>query len=276
MIKKKLIVGANSFIASKLVSILEGELVALINVSDDRIDYKKYKRVYSSFSELSKNEKNFDTIFHIASFIPYSKFNSPNKQFVINNIDLVSQISTNYSKSKIIFFSSVAVYGSNDDFPITIHSCFKQPSLYGLSKIAGEAIIKNHQKYAILRISSIWGKGIETDTFIPRLINQAKDRKKIVLYGRGLREQNYIHWSDLIQIAKKSEFLKENSVLLAVEKKNFSNYFLAKKIATKLKVQIDFIDLPESQSMIFNADETYKLINYTPIKSSGKDILELI
>ncbi len=276
MAKRRLIVGANSFVAAKLISLLDGELIGLINKSDFRIDYTKYIKVYNSLNELLINEDSFDTIFHIGAFVPFGQFDSPNKQYVLSNIDLVSSISSKYAQAKIIFFSSVSVYGLNEKFPLTVDSCFNKPSLYGLSKIAGESIIKNHKKFVILRISSIWGKGIETDTFLPRLINQAKNNNKITLFGEGLRKQNYIHWIDLIQIAKKAEHLKENSVLLAADNKSYSNLFIAKIVANELKVPIEFIDLPESQNMIFNAEETYKILNFTPNKRIDKDIKELL
>ena len=102
MAKRRLIVGANSFVAAKLISLLDGELIGLINKSDFRIDYTKYIKVYNSLKELLINEDSFDTIFHIGAFVPFGQFDSPNKQYVLSNIDLVSSISSKYVQAKII------------------------------------------------------------------------------------------------------------------------------------------------------------------------------
>lgn len=271
-----LIAGANSFIASKLVNELKGELYALINNSDNRLNYGLYNKVYRSITDLLKSEVDFDFIYLVGSFIPYKYFNTPNRQFITSNIELVAQLSNLYPQSKIIFFSSISVYGLNTQNPITETSYFHNPNLYGLSKIAGEAIIRNHNHYAILRISSVWGKGIEEDTFIPRLVKQAKETNKISVFGNGLRQQNYIHYDDVINMAILAAENSENGVYLTVAEKSVMNILLAEKVAAKTHATIELIGTDNTPSLIFDATKSYATLQYKPQKNIVNDIEELL
>ena len=274
---KTLIVGANSFTATKLIEVLKFDyLIGLFNNKSNRIDFQRYKSTYNSLKELHNDEKYFDTIYLIGAFIPYGNFNTPNKQFVTSNIELVAQLSTLYPESKIIFFSSISVYGNSIKNRINEYSAFDNPNLYGLSKIAGESIVKNHNRYAILRISSIWGIGVEENTFIPRLIKQAKEKGIITIYGKGDRKQNYIHYDDLIKIAQRANNLTENGVFLAVAEKSVSNLKIAEMVASKTNSTIEFVGVDTSPSLTVDASESYKKLQYKPQKDILKNIDELL
>jgi nucleoside-diphosphate-sugar epimerase len=223
-----------------------------------------------------REEREFDIIYLFGAYIPYGRFDHPDISFVESNIKLIIEISTAYSTSRIVFSSSISVYGNPCEEIIKINTPFNNPSFYGLSKIAGEAIIKNHKSYAILRFSSIWGKGINGNTFIPRLIEQALDKGLITIYGDGSRKQNYIHFEDAIEMCLRAANLDDNIVLFGVGKRSITNIEIAEAIASYTGASIQFTNEDPNPNMVFDADSSFEKIAYWPKKDIIKDFIELI
>jgi nucleoside-diphosphate-sugar epimerase len=274
---KTLIVGVNGFLASKLAERLKGNiLVGLMHKNDFRVNRNIYSKIYNEINLLVKEEKYFNIIYLFGSYIPYGKFDNPDIEYVTNNIKLVIDLSLAFPTSRFIFSSSIAVYGQPCEEIIKLNTPFNNPSLYGLSKIAGEAIIKNFKSYAILRFSSIWGKGCNENTFIPRLIKQALDKKIITLYGDGSRKQNYIHYEDAIEMCLQVADLEENLVLLGVGTRNYTNLEIANAVAAYTGALIQFINEDTSPKMAFEANSSFEKIGYWPKKDIIKDFIELL
>jgi UDP-glucose 4-epimerase len=265
--KKTLIVGANSFLAQSLASKLQSNiflLFGLLNLSDNRIDYSKYSKLYINREILFDEHDDFDYIFLTAAFIPTEKFEKSDQRYVDTNISLVYETSKKYPNAKIIFCSSISVYGNPLAETLNEESAFNNPGLYGLSKIAGEAIIKNHTSYAILRFSSIWGIGMLNSTYIPRIINQAKTTNQITIWGQGNRLQNYIHVDDASELCIAAVNHPNNITALGVYPKSYSNLELAKLISKKLNAKIIFENEDLSSSFIFVANKSYKELGMIP------------
>jgi nucleoside-diphosphate-sugar epimerase len=270
---RALIIGSNSFLASYVAQLAHKkniELIGLIHRSDNRVDYIHYKKVYFSLERLIKEEQEVDCVFFIAAFIPSGSATAQNQKYVETNIDLVSDVSKHYAKARLIFCSSISVYGYPISDFLTEVSPFNDPGLYGLSKIAGEAIVRNHPSFAIIRYSSIWGLGMTESTFLPRVINEGKKSETITLWGDGQRAQNYIHVRDAATICLTAGYHSKNICTLGVFPKSYTNLAIASTIAKKMNWGLKFEKEDKSASYTFNAEESYRELAYTP----DIDILE--
>lgn len=264
---KVLIVGANSFLATSLADALHAlghTIVGLYHHSQDRMDVAKFKSLYNDQQELMEHESQFDVVYIVGAYIPYGNFGKADSRYVDTNITLVATLSQRYTSARLVFCSSVSVYGNPlDNMPLNERSVFNNPSLYGYSKLAGEAVVLNHPSFAVLRFSSIWGNGMTESTYLPRVVKQAKDGE-IVLWGTGARQQNYIHVADAAQMCVSAAQLNENWTLLGVYPKSYSNLEIASIVAHRIGAKIRHENEDLSPSFLFDARFTYEKIKFTP------------
>lgn len=274
-----LIVGSNSFLAVELASLLSKEnelnLIGLIHVSDENVNYNNYKIVYKDIDLLLQEQIRIDVVFIMGAYIPYGKFNVPDSRFVSSNIELVASLSKAFQKARLVYCSSVAVYGEISVGIINENSPFNQPNLYGLSKLAGEAIVLNHPSYAIIRFSSLWGKGMAPNTFLPKIVAQAKS-SSITVWGDGKRLQNYIHINDAANMCVLAAKSNENCILLGVGVKSYSNIEIALILRSHTGAKIELINEDHTPSFIYDARKTFENINFTPKISIEQGIKELL
>ena len=113
----------------------------------------------------------------------------------------------NSAIKKIIFLSSVSVYGIKKDKVIYEDSSFSKPDLYGLSKRIGEI---NFEKISnekninviVLRLSTVVGQNCHS-TFLSRLSENIKKKNKINIYNSKSYYNSCIHISNLSIIINK-------------------------------------------------------------------------
>ena len=218
-----LITGANSILSQELIKILgrggNHTIYALYNINTDNL---AETAEYLDIGQLRKLDIDMDVVFHVASLIPYGNWDRVSKELVDTNVRLLLEMIRLYEDSRFIFCSSVSVYGSNQAV-IREDSPLCPENAYAVSKLAGELLVRSLESYAILRLSSIYGKGIKTPTFIPRAIQQARDDGVIIVFGDGSREQNYIHVADAARFLYQAMLCNENHSFLAVGEQSRSN-----------------------------------------------------
>jgi nucleoside-diphosphate-sugar epimerase len=272
-----LVVGPNGFLASQLIARLRNwphhRIIALGTNSDS---IHQLDAVYSDLKRLNADFPEIHVIYLLGSFIPYGMFDVPNSLFVKSNIHLVAELSLLYPNSRIIFSSSVSVYGHPIELPLKIGSPFSRPDLYGLSKIAGEAIIKNHTSYAIIRFSSIVGRGMSSISMIPKMINASRNGKITVL-GNGERLQNYIDVRDAVDICLKAASMDIQMIVLGVGERSYSNAEVAKFIQSFTGADIESTGYDTSPSFVYDVTDSYTMLNFQPkytLQQSLKEIIE--
>ena len=228
-------------------------------------------------NDLSAYPHEFDTVFLLASYIPYSGKDEPDNRLIEINVNLPLTVSKTFRRSKIIFASSVAVYGAHDN-EITENTGFNGPSLYGLSKLSGEFIIQHHPRYSILRFSSLYGKGMTSATFLPAIIRNAREKRTISLFGDGSRRQDYLHVRDAANYCINAALYGNNETYLGVNGRSFSNLNVAKMIQKELtggcEIHLDGSD--NSSSFIYNCNYSKSMLQYTPQISLKQGIRELL
>jgi len=99
------------------------------------------------------------------------------------------------------FASSAAVYGEPEIFPTPENSATSQTSLYGASKIAGEAMIEAYCEYYGMRSFSYrfvsWiGERYTHGIIFDVLKKLQHDPKRLPLFGDGTQKKSYLYVKD--------------------------------------------------------------------------------
>lgn len=204
---KVLVTGSSSLVGSTIASFLKEKKFNIYT------SYNKFKRKFSkkksfkiNFSRPQKLKHEFDILIHCASAVPNNTKNT--KDFYkINYLGLKSFLSKNIIKKKIIFISSVAVYGEFKKKTLTIDTnkyAFKKnhPNhYYGKSKLLAEKYLETYckkkgLKLTIFRLPGVVGKNSKNN-FISELNKNLVKNKKRVFFNPKLKFNNLIHVDDI-------------------------------------------------------------------------------
>ena len=227
--KKILITGGAGYIGSNLTKLLleKGNKVTIfdklpveqahrIHTIRDKINYRCID--LKNFELLKKELKNVDLVAHFAASadiaLGKNKTDVDLNDGIIATYNVLESMRINKIK-KIIFSSSSAIYGNFSKIPTPEDAGMLFPmSLYGASKLAGEAMISAYcylfgMKSWIFRFGNIVGedmaRGVIKD-FIKKLKNNPKE---LVILGNGLQEKDFIHIDDCL-----------DGILFAIQKSN--------------------------------------------------------
>ncbi len=219
----------------------------------------------------------YEVVFHLAAKIPFGQYNTADKSVVEANVMLTHKVCTAFPNAKIIYASSVSVYGYPPQIQkITESTPFDSPSLYGLSKIAGEYLVRNHPSYAIIRYTSLYGKGMYAATILPIMAAQAKDKRLITIWGKGERKQDFIHISDAARLTVAAAEANGNEVYLGVSGKGYSNLEVAQIIQQYTGCNIEFQGEDNSPSFEYDASFTHKKLSFNTKISLFQGIKDLL
>lgn len=263
--KKTLIIGANSFLGLNIIKLLDDhDITGVYHKNTDKLVNTKIALL--SVKEIFRLRDEFDFVYFISAFIPKGENNSDNEMLYKVNIELLQNCLSQFSLAKFIFASSVSVYGESASV-LNENSQSKNVGNYGLSKLWGENLVRRHNSFAIFRISSMYGEGMNQGTFLPTIIKKALSEKQIYLYGNGERKQNYIHVSDVAEMMVNSESVEKNGTYLAVDSISHSNKQVADLIRSFLpEVNISYQGTDSSTSFEYDASYTYNHFGRPKIK----------
>ena len=274
MTKTILVVGPDGFLAREVLAQLSaGERSRIILLG--RKEMTGRDNYFSDVATLKKAVPEIDLVYLLGAYIPYGAFHSGDAALVTSNIALVTDISLSYPESRIVFSSSVSVYGTPLQLPIGVNSPFNNPDLYGMSKLAGETIVRNHKHFAIIRFSSVVGKGMNELTMIPRMIAAARTGT-IAVWGDGGRLQNYIDVRDAARLCLLAAQSDKNIVALGVGAQSHSNAAIAKQIGLLTHATVEFTGTDKSPSFLYQVEESYQRLNFVPLYSIEQTLNDLI
>lgn len=275
---KVLVIGANGFLGRHLVKrclLKNWDTTCVYHTNKDFIP-QNLESIH--INNLDKLDNSYNLVFLLAAFIPYRDFDKAEKKLVDTNIKIMLKVVEKFKKSRIIFSSSVAIYGNHNSI-INEHSSFNNPNLYGLSKLSAEFILILHSNYQIVRFSSIYGTGMYPNTLIPRTIAEAKKNKKIILRGDGSRLQDYLYVEDAINYLILASERRESGIYLGVSGKSYSNKEVAKIIQKFIPgCKIEYNDEDQSASFVYNNSLTRQLLKFMPqfsLESSLEGIIKV-
>jgi len=171
---KVLVTGGAGFIGSHLVDkLINGgyKVTVIDDLSNGNLDFinKKAQFVEADITsqKLSQIFRRLSpqVVFHLAAQSSISKsLKAPSSDIKINLLATqnILELSKLVNVTKIIFSSSAAVYKPSNNLPLNENSPKEPISLYGVSKLCSEFLIRNFHKlhnlpYASLRLANVYG-----------------------------------------------------------------------------------------------------------------------
>lgn len=229
MIKKKiLITGVAGFIGSNIANYLKkNKQLELIGIDNLSTGLKKniprgIKFIKADLSDPSISKKlNFkcDYIFHFAGQSSSEKsFENPLVDIKNNTLSTINLIEFSIKKKvkKIIFASSMSVYGDSKTGYFSEKNELKPKSCYGISKKTSEEylkLFKHKVPYVVLRLFNVYGPGQDLANLkqgmVSIYISQAIKKKKIIVKGSINRFRDFVSINYLYKICEKLIFNKK-------------------------------------------------------------------
>lgn len=227
-----LVTGANGFLARAVAAAAatESRLVGLVRPGTVLPSTKAdWGAVHDSLESLVSEEPTFDVVLHLAALIPRSAGHS-HPDLIDTNVGLPSQLATRYPMARHVLASSVSVYGTPAALPLSVDSPTQPSTPYGWSKLSAENFVRTLGHHAVLRLSSVIGRGMRAGSFIPTAVAAAR-AGCIQVLGDGSRTQDYIDVRDAAAMCLEAAGRRDNFTTLAVSGRAPSNLEVANVLA---------------------------------------------
>lgn len=268
---KALVIGANGFLGRNICEsgLRQGwDVYGLYHNTNDKIP-TKVKQL--SLAELERNIINYDFIFHAAG-----SFLMPINNLIEININLTEKITKLFQDSHIIFISSTAVYGNHTKV-IEDTSVFDKPNSYGLSKLAGEFVLSAHKNSTILRLTALYGSGMNKNLFIYKIIESAAQNNQVTIIGDGERKQDYLYIKDAADLCVLAAKKKKQGIYIGATGMSISNNKVVEILkACRPEVEIQHQGTDTSPSYAFNISRTVDEMNFKPKYSFEEGLKEML
>ena len=146
-----------------------------------------------------------DAIIHLAAYLGVRRTETnPLRCLEINitGTKNVIEMGMQAGIKKIIFASSSEVYGEPLSNPINESFITQGKTVYGVTKLAGEELVKAYAKrynnldYSILRFFNTYGINQISQFVIPKFIRSVAENKPPVIYGDGNQSRSYCFAKD--------------------------------------------------------------------------------
>jgi len=279
---KAIVFGANGFLGQNLIYwLLENKFEVLaVDRSDSFTNTNLSENENFSFIEADLTIKeevedipmeSADVLYILAALtgtkVGFEEYSS----FVIANEILLLNILNTYrekkAKGRLVFPSSRLVYKGKKDVLLKEDSEKEAKTVYAANKIAGELYLSCWANafdipYTIFRICVPYGQLLPGEYSFGTLgfmINQAKEKGIITLYGDGSQNRTFSHVSDICELLGNVPFSKEslNKVINIGSNDNFKLLKLAKLIAIKYNATVKFKEWPKLDLLIESGDTMF-------------------
>jgi len=214
--KNVLVTGATGFIGYHLARKLLAQNCNVIAVGRDFKLINKLEANSASIKvkgDLTKNDfldnlfskYQIDIIFHLAAKV-HDRLEKDVKQYRLINVNLTEKLAEHALKNnveKLIFFSTVSVYGDTEGRTIDETEICTPSTTYGKTKLEAENIlIKAYQKYnlpiVVLRLVSVYGIYEHGNL---QLLAKLIRKHLSVMVGQGKNRKTMVYVEDVIQAA---------------------------------------------------------------------------
>jgi UDP-glucose 4-epimerase len=214
---------------------------------------------------------NIKTIFHTAATMPYS----PEKNFIGINVCGTLNLLEAAQLSRVkefVYASSMSIYSEPPEYlPVDEQHPAQPPTIYGITKLAGELSCKSYQEFMaiiLLRYAGIYGIGMDETRAIPKFIGCALRGQPIAIFGKGEQSNDFTYVEDAVEGTYLAWNKKESNTYNISSGQETSIISLAQKIIelTNSKSQIAFSDGKVDRPFRFVLDITKakKKLGYTP------------
>lgn len=210
--KKILITGGTGFIGEHLMKKISKSNNNLLVVSrkslkSENKNVRYLKADLSSKKDLIKIKKDLgkcDILISMSAITPkggeQGLFENDIKDNFLSNVLLLPFLK---NVKKIIFLSSIDVYGDQGDKLITEDNIPNPITNYGAAKLASEIVLKTYCeeksiKLTILRLGQVYGAGDKSSKIIPVVVDKIFKEEPIVLFNNGRDKRRFLHIKDAV------------------------------------------------------------------------------
>jgi len=185
-----LVTGAGGFIGRTLVKALcQKHVVHALDVCEFTVPANVHK-IKANLLELTDISA-YSTVIHLAAVVKADDSKNINRKITEHLINLISS-------NKLIFASTVGVYGTSDTQRFSETDSYNPSNPYAISKTECEKmIIYSNINFTIARIANVYGPGESKDTVINRLLEKMKQAKDEITVLNGDSERDFIHVDDV-------------------------------------------------------------------------------
>jgi UDP-glucose 4-epimerase len=181
---------------------------------DDEPRVKRIRGDVLRLPDLLEATAGADGVFALAGFLTLPMAQDPTAGLSVNTLGMVNTLEACRFSGvrRIVFSSSVAVYGNATVFPISEETGYfsaglQPPSqLYGASKLLGEAICARYAKshgvqFNALRFASVYGERQHARAvnavFVAQVCDQVRRGEAPVIEGDGSEVHDYVYVTDV-------------------------------------------------------------------------------
>jgi UDP-glucose 4-epimerase len=153
-----------------------------------------------------------DVVVHLAAMLGVQKTEDDMLGCIevnINGTNNVLNAAVFHNVKKFVFASSSEVYGEPDSNPIVESQTTKGKTVYAVSKIAGEELVKGYNQqyskldYTIIRFFNTYGEGQIAQFVLTKWVKMVLEGKNPIVYGDGRQIRSYGHVDDITKGIKK-------------------------------------------------------------------------
>lgn len=150
--------------------------------------------------------KKVDTVIHLAAMLGVQKTESNRlacMEINVSGTENVLNACVLDNVKRVIFASSSEVYGEPSRNPISEDDETKGKTVYAVSKLAGEELVKGYNqlnpnlKYTIVRLFNTYGEGQIAQFVLAKFVNNVLRGENPVVYGSGNQIRSYGHVEDV-------------------------------------------------------------------------------
>lgn len=269
------ITGASGFIGRNLLKILNerGYAISVLDF-DDTGTYPNGINVVKGDLLIGEGIDEFldgsDVLVHLAGQVLPGK-TSMEEGNVKMTESLVSKLG-GHSVKKIVFSSTVAVYGSSTNRVFRESDECHPDTEYGSSKLKAEKIIKdwgkkNGNQYAILRFFSIYGSGNKKGVVF-NLCNDFINKGEVRIYGDGSQKRDLVYVEDAARALALTVSRNLEGIYNVGTGKNYSILdlvsMLEKISGKKCKIVFKKQDKSKVGGIFFSVEKFKKKIEWLP------------
>ncbi|MGO4108810.1 NAD-dependent epimerase/dehydratase family protein [Paenibacillus sp. YAF4_2] len=218
-----------SFVAEKFFK--EGhEVIIIDNMSSGNVTNCPFRHtsyiadVESTVCESIFQNHEIDVVIHLAAQINVvTSMENPYADTKSNILGLTNilQLSVKHKVKKFIFASSAAVYGLNDQIPLSEEIPCQPVSPYGINKLLGEYYCtKWNELYELntlcFRFANVYGprqgsvgEGGVVSIFMERL----RDGKELVVYGDGGQTRDFVYVEDVADVIYMGSLSQQTGIM---------------------------------------------------------------
>lgn len=300
-----LVTGGAGFIGSNLVKKLISLSHNIVVIDNLSTGYKKnippevdfIKGDLSNINLIDELEDyNIDFVFHIAGQSSGQiSFEKPlvdldyNVKSTLNLLDFMKKSDL----TKIVFASSMSVYGNKNSFPVKETDLLEPISHYGISKLTSEAYLNLYSNLNFscisMRLFNIYGPNQNLSNLkqgmLSIFLSQALNSEKIIVKGSLDRFRDFVYIDDCIDALLKSFNYLNNNQKPVHHKLNICNSYpvYVKDMVNEINSRFNFKkkivinnSTPNDQFGIYGCNKNAKkLLNWEPIYDfkNGLDLI---